>query len=195
MRAEASSDVRAAATPRDVPSQDLPTPRQNHPDRRVSRPPAVPATPDSATSKGHAGTGHASPASTSSFTVPRTSRVSRLVVPDAKELHGAPAAALAMVDPTEPDRLFVMTQGMGADGIVAFVTALCRVSERELLSSSAPRVYSLAKIVEVAHHNMGRIRLVWSRIWHVLGDFFTWVGCHPRQKVALYAVDALRQLR
>ncbi|GMH26361.1 hypothetical protein Nepgr_028204 [Nepenthes gracilis] len=35
-----------------------------------------------------------------------------------------------------------------------------------------PRVFSLTKIVEVAHYNMNRIRLVWSRIWNVLSDFF-----------------------
>lgn len=41
---------------------------------------------------------------------------------------------------------------------------------------------------------MGRIRLQWSRIWQVLGDHFDRVGCSPRQDIAFFAVDSLRQL-
>lgn len=37
-------------------------------------------------------------------------------------------------------------------------------------------------------------RLVWSRIWAVLADFFIEVGCHANLAVAMYAVDSLRQL-
>ena len=99
------------------------------------------------------------------------------------------------MDPTEPDRLFVSTSNLNSEAIVNFVKALCAVAQSELASPRSPRVYSTAKIVEVAHHNMGRIRLVWTRIWAVLGEYFAWVGCHPRVNVALYAVDALRQLR
>lgn len=41
---------------------------------------------------------------------------------------------------------------------------------------------------------MSRIRLVWSRIWHVLADFFVTVGCSDNLSVAMYAMDSLRQL-
>ncbi|KDD71516.1 hypothetical protein H632_c4875p0, partial [Helicosporidium sp. ATCC 50920] len=64
----------------------------------------------------------------------------------------------------------------------------------ELRPGAPPRVFSLSKIVEVAAHNMGRIRLVWARVWAVLSDFFAAVGCHENLAVALYGVDALRQL-
>ena len=37
-------------------------------------------------------------------------------------------------------------------------------------------------------------RLVWSRIWAVLSDYFIAVGCHSNLSVAMYAVDSLRQL-
>jgi Sec7-like guanine-nucleotide exchange factor len=37
-------------------------------------------------------------------------------------------------------------------------------------------------------------RLVWSRIWAVLSEYFIAVGCHPNLAVAMYAVDSLRQL-
>ncbi len=37
-------------------------------------------------------------------------------------------------------------------------------------------------------------RLVWSRIWAVLSDFFVEVGCHPNLQVAMYGIDSMRQL-
>jgi hypothetical protein len=54
----------------------------------------------------------------------------------------------------------------------------------------APRVFSLAKIVEIAHYNMTRIRLVWSRIWAVLSDYFIQVGCHPNLQVSTALICA-----
>jgi hypothetical protein len=37
-------------------------------------------------------------------------------------------------------------------------------------------------------------RLVWSRIWAVLSQYFSAVGCHSNLAVAMYAVDSLRQV-
>ncbi len=56
--------------------------------------------------------------------------------------------------------------------IVDFVTALAAVSMDELSNPASPRMYSLQKIVEIAYYNMNRIRLQWSRIWAVLGEYF-----------------------
>jgi hypothetical protein len=33
-------------------------------------------------------------------------------------------------------------------------------------------MFSLQKIVEISYYNMNRIRLQWSRVWHVVGDHF-----------------------
>ena len=41
-----------------------------------------------------------------------------------------------------------------------FVRALCTVAREELRSQQAPRVFSLTKLVEISHFNMGRIRHV-----------------------------------
>uniref|UniRef100_A0A663MYW0 ADP ribosylation factor guanine nucleotide exchange factor 2 n=1 Tax=Athene cunicularia TaxID=194338 RepID=A0A663MYW0_ATHCN len=64
----------------------------------------------------------------------------------------------------------------------------------ELASPHHPRMFSLQKIVEISYYNMNRIRLQWSRIWHVIGDHFNKVGCNPNEDVAIFAVDSLRQL-
>ncbi|KAH6828986.1 SEC7-like guanine nucleotide exchange family protein [Perilla frutescens var. hirtella] len=92
------------------------------------------------------------------------------------------------------NRIFIRSQKLNSEAIVDFVKALCKVSMDELRSTSDPRVFSLTKIVEIAHYNMNRIRLVWSKIWHVLSDFFVTIGCSENLSIAIFAMDSLRQL-
>ncbi|KAL3514922.1 hypothetical protein ACH5RR_021824 [Cinchona calisaya] len=94
----------------------------------------------------------------------------------------------------ELNHIFAHSQRLNSEAIVAFVRALCKVSMSELQSPTDPRVFSLTKIVEVAHYNMNRIRLVWSRIWSVLSDFFVSVGLSENLSVAIFVMDSLRQL-
>ena len=41
---------------------------------------------------------------------------------------------------------------------------------------------------------MNRIRLVWSRIWKVLSDFFVSVGLSENLSVAIFVMDSFRLL-
>lgn len=91
------------------------------------------------------------------------------------------------------DRIFTGSIRLDGDAIVDFVKALCHVSLDEL-NSAQPRMFSLQKIVEISYYNMGRIRLQWSRIWQVLGDYFNTVGCNANEEIAFFALDSLRQL-
>ena len=54
------------------------------------------------------------------------------------------------------------SERLDSEAIVEFVKALCAIASEELRPAS-PRVYSLTKIVEIAHFNMNRIR---SACWH-----------------------------
>ncbi|XP_042506154.1 brefeldin A-inhibited guanine nucleotide-exchange protein 2-like [Macadamia integrifolia] len=101
---------------------------------------------------------------------------------------------LEQVGSSEMNRIFTGSQKLNSEAIIDFVKALCKVSIEELRSSSDPRVFSLTKIVEIAHYNMNRIRLVWSGIWHVLSDFFVTIGCSENLSIAIFAMDSLRQL-
>ncbi|KAK4491498.1 hypothetical protein RD792_002248 [Penstemon davidsonii] len=94
----------------------------------------------------------------------------------------------------ELNHIFAHSQRLNSEAIVAFVKALCKVSMSELQSPTDPRVFCLTKIVEVAHYNMNRIRLVWSRIWNVLSEFFVEVGLSENLSVAIFVMDSLRQL-
>ncbi|XP_071512604.1 brefeldin A-inhibited guanine nucleotide-exchange protein 1 isoform X2 [Panulirus ornatus] len=91
------------------------------------------------------------------------------------------------------DRIFTGSTRLDGDAVVHFVKALCQISLEELAAPS-PRMFSLQKIVEISYYNMGRIRLQWSRIWEVLGEYFNKVGCNPKEDIAVFAVDSLRQL-
>lgn len=67
-------------------------------------------------------------------------------------------AVLLAVDIQDINRLFVNSELLDSEAIVEFVVALCSVATEELQSAQAPRVFSLTKIVEIAHFNMKRIR-------------------------------------
>ncbi|XP_074575032.1 brefeldin A-inhibited guanine nucleotide-exchange protein 5 [Curcuma longa] len=104
------------------------------------------------------------------------------VLQSLKELAGKPA-----------EQVFVNSVKLPSDSIVEFFTALCGVSAEELKQTPA-RVFSLQKLVEISYYNMARIRLVWARIWSVLAQHFISAGSHREEKVAMYAIDSLRQL-
>ena len=79
------------------------------------------------------------------------------------------------VDVVAIDRIFSLSAQLNPDAIVEFVRHLCSVAHEEL-GAADPQVYALQKLVEIAYYNMSRVRLVWARIWKVLGEFFTDVG-------------------
>ncbi|XP_068661146.1 brefeldin A-inhibited guanine nucleotide-exchange protein 5-like isoform X2 [Aristolochia californica] len=104
------------------------------------------------------------------------------VVQSLKELAGKPA-----------EQVFVNSVKLHSDSVVEFFTALCGVSAEELKQTPA-RVFSLQKLVEISYYNMTRIRMVWARIWSVLANHFISAGSHHDEKIAMYAIDSLRQL-
>ncbi|GFP95753.1 brefeldin a-inhibited guanine nucleotide-exchange protein 5 [Phtheirospermum japonicum] len=93
--------------------------------------------------------------------------------------------------PTES--VFVNSVKLPSESVVEFFTALCGVSAEELKQSPS-RVFSLRKVVEISYDNMGRIRMVWARIWSILSQHLIFAGSHADDKIAVYAIDSLRQL-
>ncbi|XWS70147.1 hypothetical protein CRYUN_Cryun03dG0024100 [Craigia yunnanensis] len=104
------------------------------------------------------------------------------VVQSLKELAGKPA-----------EQVFVNSEILPSDSVVEFFTALCGVSAEELKQTPA-LVFSLQKLVEISYYNIARIRMVWARIWTVLANHFISAGSHADEKIAMYAIDSLRQL-
>ncbi|KAL1806265.1 hypothetical protein ACET3Z_029333 [Daucus carota] len=91
------------------------------------------------------------------------------------------------------EQVFVNSVKLPSESVVEFFTALCNVSAQELRQTPA-RVFSLQKLVEISYYNMARIRMVWARIWSVLSSHFIAAGSHRDEKIAMYAIDSLRQL-
>ncbi|KAF6256772.1 hypothetical protein COO60DRAFT_1627056 [Scenedesmus sp. NREL 46B-D3] len=137
-------------------------------------------------------------------------------------VRDAPGAGLVMwaesaAGALELERPYARSATLDGDAVVVFMRALCAVSQEELESGSSvttaaaaaaqshgsprtaaaaggPRLFSLQKVVECAYANMSRIRLVWGKLWAVIAAQLVGASCHPHRRVALYAVDALRQL-
>ncbi|GAB0491795.1 hypothetical protein MMPV_003050 [Pyropia vietnamensis] len=106
----------------------------------------------------------------------------------------ANAAALARgIDETEIERVFVNSAKLSAAGLGDLFRALCSVSLEEL---GEPRLFCLVKLVETASLNVpARRSAEWRHLWEtILGTYFTAAMCHMNRRVALFAVDALRQL-
>ncbi|RID77374.1 hypothetical protein BRARA_A00294 [Brassica rapa] len=120
--------------------------------------------------------------------------VPKLVKPEQIKNFIANLNLLDQIGNFELNHVYANSQRLNSEAIVAFVKALCKVSMSELQSPADPRVFSLTKLVETAHYNMNRIRLVWSRIWNVLSDFFVSVGLSENLSVAIFVMDSLRQL-
>lgn len=106
------------------------------------------------------------------------------------------AAALASaIGESEIERIFLNSSKLSQTGVVDFCGALCEVSLEELSEKTGPRLFCLQKIVELAYYNMdSRTRLQWSKIWDKMGPFFASAMTHVNKDVAMYAIDALRQL-
>lgn len=102
-------------------------------------------------------------------------------------------ALVDQVDRNTIDRIYANSCNLNSEAIIHFFTHLCEVSMEELQGKD-PRIFSLQKIVESATVNMGRVRLVWGKIWEILRKHFTAVGCHDNRECAMFAIDSLRQL-
>ncbi|KAK3274523.1 hypothetical protein CYMTET_17295, partial [Cymbomonas tetramitiformis] len=94
------------------------------------------------------------------------------------------------------ERVYSASTRLDLESTVVFARALCEVSWEELhpQAGGAPRIFSLQKLVEVAHFNLLRIRMIWSRVWPVFAAHLVAAGSHSNASVALFAVDSLRQL-
>ena len=96
------------------------------------------------------------------------------------------------IDPADIDKIFNRSVLLDGESILDFISCLCKLSEEELKTNS--RIFSLQKIVEVADYNMNRIRIIWTRIWNVVKEFFSKAGCHPNSQVSMFVIDSLKQL-
>jgi hypothetical protein len=121
------------------------------------------------------------------------------------------------------DAIYHRSSSLSSPSIQAFILQLCRVSRMEIsgygghvgsrantidlttvhyrqqhsihAGGTQPNIYSLQKLVEVAHYNMeSRPRLIFADIWTTVSAHLTSTALHSNAAVAIYAVDSFRQL-
>ncbi len=94
------------------------------------------------------------------------------------------------------EKIFTNSVELDGESILTFLRALCAISQEELEPSdgSPAKLYLLQRLVECAYFNSGRIRLVWQRLWTVVSQHLVSAACCSDTYVAMFAVDALRQL-
>lgn len=114
---------------------------------------------------------------------------------DAAQRVDSKAASMATsIAESEIDRIFTNSSQLTATGVADFCGALCAVALEEL-GEDIPRLFCLQKIIEMAYYNMeSRTRIQWGKIWLKMGPFFSSAMCHANRDVAMYSIDALRQL-
>jgi Sec7-like guanine-nucleotide exchange factor len=112
----------------------------------------------------------------------------------AARLRARAVLVVGAIDASLTERIFTQSASLSADAAVEFVEALRTVAETELYAGGVPRVFAVQKVLEVAYYNLNRPVPVWKALWVIIAAFFARAGCHPHQLVAMYVIDALRQL-
>lgn len=113
-----------------------------------------------------AGPAPATPATAAAATPPSSATKPAAMPPDAA---GFSLARWAHMDGLSfIERVYTHSASLDGDAVIVFARALCAVSQLELYAEAPPRLFSLQKLVECAYHNLGRVRLVWSKLWRVV---------------------------
>jgi guanine nucleotide-exchange factor len=94
------------------------------------------------------------------------------------------------------DQIFSGSGNMDGQTIVMFVSAMCAVNREDLEGPklNGLELILLQRLVETVHHNLNRIRMVWSRLWAVTSAHLVGAGCEDDVEIAMYSIDALRQI-
>lgn len=92
--------------------------------------------------------------------------------------------------------VFARSASLDGQNVLHFFQSLCAVANQELepLAGAPPRVTSLKRLTECLFLNMDRIRLVWGRLWSIVGPQFVSATCHVHAGVAMVALDSMKQL-
>lgn len=101
---------------------------------------------------------------------------------------------LLEIDPFFLDHVLGNTSNFPGDILLQVIDFLASRSKEELLDVENPQMFCLWKIIEIADSNMDRVRMVWTKLWKKLTEFFSEIGCHRNKKVGYYVMDSLKRL-
>ena len=111
-----------------------------------------------------------------------------------KALQRKENALLLELDPFFLDKVLGNSNGFPGETLLQVIDFLACRSKEELLDVENPQMFCLWKIIEIADGNMDRVRVIWTRIWKKLTEFFSEIGCHRNKNVGFYVVDSIKRL-
>ncbi len=137
----------------------------------------------------------AAPTAQSATLTPSATRKTVSALPSASERMGT---WLTESGGDAIDRLFGCSPRLDGDDIAHFANGLVSVSQAELWPPAGlnfePRLFALQRLVEMTQENMGRVRMIWTKLWAVVSEHLAAAAAHESPAVAMYAVDSLRQI-
>jgi len=101
---------------------------------------------------------------------------------------------LESIDNSSIDRIFLNSVQLPWESLLEMIDFLCEISKNELKDPKKPRIFCLQKLVEVADFNMDRIKIIWSKMWNKIKEYFSQIGAHPNIKISMFVIDSLKQL-
>ena len=86
--------------------------------------------------------------------------------------------------------IFLSTKELNDESISHCVSAMIEISRADL-NECATRTWLLSRLAEVTETNTWRLRMVWNRIWHKVGEFLIEVMGYNFEVVSMFALKAL----
>ena len=114
--------------------------------------------------------------------------LSKYFSPQSPSASPVALANAQLVDPNWVDALVLRSGQLSPSNLLSLLHALIEVSEKFELAEN--RLFTCQKIAEICDFNMGRIRLVWTKIWTLVSPYFVRLAGNS----VLFAIDSLRQL-
>ena len=99
------------------------------------------------------------------------------------------------VDMMLVDMVLSKSVSLNPVNVLGLISGIVSISWDAELKENPPRLYLCQKLVEMADFNMGRIRIVWSKIWGQISPYLVQLATQSTERtIALFAIDSLRQL-
>jgi hypothetical protein len=93
------------------------------------------------------------------------------------------------------ESIFSKTELFENEVIIRFINDLCQVSKFELDSYYIPRLFSLKKLVEIAHFNIFRSAFYWKKIWKIISQYLGDIIInYSQENIWKQALDSLKQI-
>lgn len=91
--------------------------------------------------------------------------------------------------------IFTSTATLSDEKFIQLLHSFCKFAYSNINDIQYSReLFVLKHLIEIVDYNTHRIANIWPPVWRILEDFFIRTGLHPKQSIAMAAVDSLKQV-